>query len=197
MTRLTMQVDAGDIALSSLLRHLPRVLELNLNGSILSGPRDLGSGLLNLRVLWMCRCSLPSLDGIASLSSLEELYASFNDIRELAPLAGESGSAQAVRATIGGGLGSNLAGVCVSCMRAARAGFMRVCGARLRIVGMKREAAIACRCRPGQACGPRPGGQWGCFDGGGRVPVAVSGTLDAQPGESLDKVSRSRSGAVA
>jgi len=40
----------------------------------------------NLRVLWLSRSGLESLDGIAALPLLTELYISFNDIEELRPL---------------------------------------------------------------------------------------------------------------
>lgn len=88
-TKLTLKADANELPLSSLLSHVPGLLELNLNGSILTSPRDIGSGLSRLRVLWVCRCSLPTLQGLGSLSCLEELYASFNDIQDLSPLGGK------------------------------------------------------------------------------------------------------------
>lgn len=42
---------------------------------------------MNLHILWVDRCGLTSLDGIVALPELKELYASFNDIIELSPLA--------------------------------------------------------------------------------------------------------------
>jgi len=50
------------------------------------GVRDLGTNLRGLRVLWVARCSLQDLGGVSSLPVLEELYFSFNDVRELSPL---------------------------------------------------------------------------------------------------------------
>ena len=42
----------------------------------------------HLEVLWVSRCGLRDLDGFAALPSLKELYAAFNDISDLSPLAG-------------------------------------------------------------------------------------------------------------
>lgn len=47
--------------------------------------RDLGSCLNNVSVLWMARCATSDLDGIASLSSLRELYLAYNDIVDISP----------------------------------------------------------------------------------------------------------------
>lgn len=47
--------------------------------------RDLGSSLGNVTVLWMPRCGLEDLDGIASLVSLRELYLAFNEVCDIGP----------------------------------------------------------------------------------------------------------------
>jgi Leucine-rich repeat (LRR) protein len=46
-----------------------------------------GTSLKSLRVLWLNRSGMVSLDGLGSLSgSLEELYVAFNHIQDLSPL---------------------------------------------------------------------------------------------------------------
>ncbi len=57
--------------------------ELKLHDSYIPTIRDLGSGFKNLTVLWMSRCNVRDLDGIASFSNLRELYLAYNEIREL------------------------------------------------------------------------------------------------------------------
>lgn len=65
---------------------LPNLRQLRLSQSHICTVRDLGTSLQNLRVLWLCRCSLQDLGGICVLPVLEELYVSFNDITYLSPL---------------------------------------------------------------------------------------------------------------
>eukprot|EP00930_Biecheleria_cincta_P034081 TRINITY_DN23587_c0_g1_i1.p1 TRINITY_DN23587_c0_g1~~TRINITY_DN23587_c0_g1_i1.p1 ORF type:complete len:591 (-),score=101.49 TRINITY_DN23587_c0_g1_i1:319-2091(-) len=65
---------------------LPNLRQLRLSQSHICTVRDLGTSLQNLRVLWLCRCSLQELSGICVLPVLEELYVSFNDITDLSPL---------------------------------------------------------------------------------------------------------------
>lgn len=65
---------------------LPGLRQLRLSQSHISTVRDLGTSLQNLRVLWLCRCSLQDLSGISVMPILEELYVSFNDITDLYPL---------------------------------------------------------------------------------------------------------------
>uniref|UniRef100_H3D1E3 Leucine rich repeat containing 56 n=1 Tax=Tetraodon nigroviridis TaxID=99883 RepID=H3D1E3_TETNG len=45
--------------------------------------RDLGTTLYHLQVLWMTRCSLRDLSGIANFSSLKELYLAYNSVSQL------------------------------------------------------------------------------------------------------------------
>lgn len=49
-------------------------------------PRDLGSSLRRLHVLWLTRCGLEELDGISSMLNLKELYLEYNEISDLSPL---------------------------------------------------------------------------------------------------------------
>eukprot|EP00854_Cymbomonas_tetramitiformis_P010865 gene10865-12860_t len=55
-------------------------LEVKVDSSEIS-PEFLGM------VLWIARCEMQDLEGIGSLTTLRELYASFNDIHDLSPLA--------------------------------------------------------------------------------------------------------------
>jgi hypothetical protein len=85
---LELQVDAvsGSQRVECLGHLLPNLLQLRMNQSSIRSLRDLGTGLSRLRVLWLCRSSLQDLGGITSMPVLEELYVSFNDVRELSPL---------------------------------------------------------------------------------------------------------------
>ena len=66
---------------------MTRLLELRLSDSILSTFRDLGTGLRNLRVLFVSRCGITNVDGITGLPSLTELYLAFNSVEDVSPLA--------------------------------------------------------------------------------------------------------------
>jgi len=65
---------------------LPNLDQLRLSQSAILTMRELGTGLTNLRVLYLSRCSLQDLGGVTALPVLEELYVSFNDICDLSPL---------------------------------------------------------------------------------------------------------------
>jgi hypothetical protein len=60
--------------------------ELRLLESYIPIIRDIGSGFEHLTILWISRCSICELDGIASFSNLKELYLSYNEIHELEDL---------------------------------------------------------------------------------------------------------------
>mmetsp|Transcript_64152 Transcript_64152/g.150568 ORF Transcript_64152/g.150568 Transcript_64152/m.150568 type:complete len:530 (-) Transcript_64152:110-1699(-) len=85
---LDLQVDAAGAGerVECLGELLPNLQQLRLSRSHICTVRDLGTSLLNLKVLWLCRCSLQDLGGITVLPVLEELYVSFNDVRDLSPL---------------------------------------------------------------------------------------------------------------
>ena len=85
--RLTVKVDAQEQPVSILGEMLPNLQHLNLSRSVLPSIRDLGTSLRRLRVLWLVRCGLADLDGISVLANLQELYLSFNGVRDLGPLA--------------------------------------------------------------------------------------------------------------
>ncbi|CAG9466101.1 unnamed protein product [Pedinophyceae sp. YPF-701] len=86
-TFIEFAVDAGEMNLPRMLGRLPALVSLRLNGSMLTSMRDLGTKLTNLRVLWVARCGLESLDGISSLPCLTELYAAFNSIADVSKAA--------------------------------------------------------------------------------------------------------------
>ncbi|EDO49180.1 predicted protein [Nematostella vectensis] len=86
ITQLEMNVNTRENSLGNFGSMLPNLNKLKLSNSIISTVRDLGTCLTNLRMLWMCRCSLSDLDGISSLSSLAELYLAFNDISDVSPV---------------------------------------------------------------------------------------------------------------
>ncbi|XP_012311500.2 leucine-rich repeat-containing protein 56 [Aotus nancymaae] len=83
---LELCVDTREGSLGDFGVHLPNLDQLKLNGSHLGSLRDLGTSLGHLRVLWLARCGLTDLDGIAALPALKELYASYNNISDLSPL---------------------------------------------------------------------------------------------------------------
>lgn len=67
---------------------MPHLVKLRLErGSTLASFRDLGSSLVNLRVLWLSACGVCHLDGVGALAGLEELYLAFNDVEDLTSIA--------------------------------------------------------------------------------------------------------------
>ncbi|DBB04135.1 TPA: Leucine-rich repeat-containing protein 56 [Trebouxia sp. C0004] len=89
VTFLDAVVDCTETSLSSLGEKMPLLRELKLNNSALNSVRDLGSRLRHLQVLWVPHCGLTGLDGLNALPSLKELYAAFNQIENLEPVAGK------------------------------------------------------------------------------------------------------------
>ncbi|XP_045039364.2 leucine-rich repeat-containing protein 56 isoform X2 [Desmodus rotundus] len=79
-------VDTREHSLGNFGLHLPNLSQLKLNDSRLGSVRDLGTSLGHLQVLWLARCGLTDLDGISCFPSLQELYASYNDVSDLSPL---------------------------------------------------------------------------------------------------------------
>ena len=84
---LDLNVDCTDESLQALGELMPNLERLKLSGSTIPSCRDLGTRLTTLKVIWLSRCRLTSLDGIGALKSLKELYAAFNDIDDLTALA--------------------------------------------------------------------------------------------------------------
>ncbi|KAF5903335.1 leucine-rich repeat-containing protein 56 isoform X1 [Clarias magur] len=63
--------------------HLPNLVQLKMNNSLILSVRDLGITLSHLQVLSLVRCGLGDLEGLASLSSLKELYVAYNNVSDL------------------------------------------------------------------------------------------------------------------
>ncbi|GJQ77330.1 hypothetical protein Trydic_g20747 [Trypoxylus dichotomus] len=87
VTKVKLQVIATDVSLQYLSYHTPLLRELILDGSIISSLRDLGCGLKCLKILRVNRCGLKHIDGTFGLESLEELYATKNNIQDISQCA--------------------------------------------------------------------------------------------------------------
>jgi Leucine-rich repeat (LRR) protein len=85
---LEMQVDAvsGTQQVETIGQFLPNLEQLRLNQSMVCSIRDLGTSYGKLRVLSLRQSHLQDIGGIVAMHVLEELYISFNDIRDLSPL---------------------------------------------------------------------------------------------------------------
>ena len=83
---LKLKVDVEEKPIDDLGNTLPNLIELKMNNSQIRSFRDFGTSLRRLQVLWISRCGVRELDGIASLPSLIELYVSFNEVQDLTPL---------------------------------------------------------------------------------------------------------------
>ncbi|KAF0297216.1 Leucine-rich repeat-containing protein 56 [Amphibalanus amphitrite] len=71
-------------ALSWTLQQLPRLEQLRLQRAPLPGGlRAFGSGLFQLRVLWLVGCALETLDGVCALPRLQELYVARNRLTDV------------------------------------------------------------------------------------------------------------------
>ena len=86
-TSLEMRADAAEEDLSAVGALMPRLAQLRMNTSIVPTMRAFGSQFQSLRVLWIARAGVEDLSGVTSLVRLTELYASFNDIADVSPLA--------------------------------------------------------------------------------------------------------------
>ncbi|XP_047023405.1 leucine-rich repeat-containing protein 56 [Helicoverpa zea] len=82
-----LRVVADRVGLRRLHVLSPRLRNLTLDGSALSSLRDLGIGLVHLKILSINRCGLSTLDGVWGLGALRELYAAGNRLHDLQPLA--------------------------------------------------------------------------------------------------------------
>ncbi|XP_059061966.1 uncharacterized protein LOC131854818 [Achroia grisella] len=81
-----LRVVAERVGLRRLHVLTPRLRSLTLDGSALSSLRELGIGLIHLKILSINRCGLTSLDGVWGLGALREMYACGNKIKDLQPL---------------------------------------------------------------------------------------------------------------
>ncbi|KAA0156692.1 hypothetical protein FNF29_00803 [Cafeteria roenbergensis] len=86
VTEAELLVDTTAEPVEALGGMLPALTELRLSDSRIPSFRDLGLGLGGLRVLWVARCGIPHLDGLAAMPLLRELYAAFNDVDDTLPL---------------------------------------------------------------------------------------------------------------
>ncbi|KAL0884115.1 hypothetical protein ABMA27_016134 [Loxostege sticticalis] len=82
-----LRVVAERVGLRRLHVLAPRLRSLTLDGSALGSLRDLGIGLVHLKILSVNRCGLTSLDGVWGLGALREFHASGNRLQDLQPLA--------------------------------------------------------------------------------------------------------------
>ncbi|CAG9792142.1 unnamed protein product [Diatraea saccharalis] len=82
-----LRVVAERVGLRRLHVLAPLLRSLTLDGSALSSLRDLGIGLVHLKVLSVNRCGLTCLDGVWGLGALCEFYAAGNRLNDLQPLA--------------------------------------------------------------------------------------------------------------
>ena len=85
---LTFSVDTSENSLGDLGHRLPALRQLRLDGSNIATLRDLGTGMSELRILWLARSSLRELEGIGAFGALTELYLAFNEVEDLSPLMG-------------------------------------------------------------------------------------------------------------
>ncbi|KAJ3384428.1 hypothetical protein CcCBS67573_g07955 [Chytriomyces confervae] len=86
VTSIVLKLDTRLTSVASVGKTLPNLEKFKLNNSYIPSIRDLGSGYQNLTVLWMARCSLTELDGIASLESLKELYLANNELCDISSI---------------------------------------------------------------------------------------------------------------
>jgi len=86
VAELTLQVDSLVQGVESLGGFLRNLRQLRLRDSNIHRIRDLGTELTHLEVLWMGRCGLQDLSGIAAMPALREFYLPFNDVSDLVPL---------------------------------------------------------------------------------------------------------------
>jgi len=86
VTCLELELDASSTRIASVGEHLPFIVDLKLSGSRVPEIRDLGTSFGRVQVLWLCRCGLVELDGIGSMPLLQELYLSFNELKDLSAL---------------------------------------------------------------------------------------------------------------
>jgi len=84
---LSLSIDTDVTSISELDKMIPNLTELKLAApSFLPSLRKIGT-FMSLKVLWASAVGLESLDGASGMPNLTELYVSYNQIRDLAPLA--------------------------------------------------------------------------------------------------------------
>ncbi|XP_029908636.1 leucine-rich repeat-containing protein 56 [Myripristis murdjan] len=83
VTSLEICVDTRNHTLGNFGAYLPKLVQLNMNNSVIMSVRDLGTTLSHLQELWMSHCCLQDLEGITSFFSLKELYVPYNSVSDL------------------------------------------------------------------------------------------------------------------
>ena len=83
---IEMKVNTAETTLGNFGQYLPILKQLRLSDSFVPSVRDIGTSFNCLTVLWMSRCHIEDIDGIASMPSLQELYISYNNIIDLSPI---------------------------------------------------------------------------------------------------------------
>lgn len=73
---LELSVDTSVTSLGNFGVYLHHLTQLRLYNSYIQSIRDLGTSLNLLKVLWMARCQLRDLDGLAALPSLQVIVSS-------------------------------------------------------------------------------------------------------------------------
>ena len=85
--RIELSIDTECVTLTELGSHLINLTELKLTTpSYLPTLRKLGT-LPHLKVLWASAVGLENIDGTSGLTTLREMYISYNQITDLSPLA--------------------------------------------------------------------------------------------------------------
>lgn len=83
LQKLELRVDTSCHNLQVMGETLQSMLHLRLNDSIIKSFRDLGTGFKDLQILDVSRCELKEIYGLTAFPSLQEFYASYNEIDEL------------------------------------------------------------------------------------------------------------------
>ena len=86
-SHLEIRADATRDDLSGVGRAMPALTKLRLSSSVVPAARAFGSAFQRLQVLWIARSGLEDLSGVGALVQLRELYAAFNDVTDVSPLA--------------------------------------------------------------------------------------------------------------
>ena len=81
--RIKMKRDLTLNSLQELGQIVPKLQVLKLNGSNIHTLRDIGTSLKHLKALSVSRCGLRELSGLICFPKLQELYCSFNSIKDL------------------------------------------------------------------------------------------------------------------
>ncbi|KAL4510005.1 hypothetical protein ABPG72_010198 [Tetrahymena utriculariae] len=81
--RVAIRHDCEQDSLQILGEMCPNISELNINDSIANTLRDIGTSMRSLKILMISRVRLQDLSGLNAFPLLQELYASYNQIKNL------------------------------------------------------------------------------------------------------------------